>query len=424
MQPDIDNIRNIWELYGLKKNPFDTSPLLVLGGTIPLDSFVGRKEEIKRLNKILGSKGGSRTVVFGDIGVGKTTFVNVVRHKAFMSGYFTPIKEIAVQENWEPSDFVLNTISAIFSTLKLLKEKPISDSLFKKLQQLFELGISNTSLGLEIAGFGGNYSKEKNEPMHLTITSLHELFELVINEIIEKTNNEIIIHYNNLELLHENKLRYLFNNLRDFFQIKGVHFIFVGNLTVRSSLQSIPRFSSILTDTPFCINNLTYEETTEVMNKRFEALRISKEYNITIPFTEDALKKLYDLMNGNIRSILNSLHTAVIEITNETPVLLNANDLSRTLKSVLEKRYISKLSDRQKEVLFEIASHEEMTNKGISDKLKIKRSNVSIYIKDLTNEGLVYLRRKNGKDKFWSARPHIRWHLLTESNTQQQILRF
>lgn len=422
MQQDIDNIRNIWELYGLKKNPFDTSPLLVLGGTLPLDSFVGRKEEIKRLNKILGSKGGSRTVVFGDIGVGKTTFVNVVRHKAFISGYFTPIKEIAVQENWEPIDFILNTISAIFSTLKLLKTKPVNDTLYKKLEQLFELGISNTSLSLDVAGFGGSYSKEKNQPIHITITSLQELFEEIINGIIEKTNNEIIIHYNNLELLHENKLRYLFNNLRDFFQIKGVHFIFVGNLTVRSSLQGIPRFSSILTDTPFCIENLTFEETTEVINKRFEALRISKEYNITIPFTQDALRKLYDLMNGNIRSVLNSLHTAVIEITNEKPVLLNANDLSKTLKLVLEKRYISKLTDKQKELLFEIAKHEEITNKSISDKLNIKRSNVSIYIKDLINEGLVYLRRKNGKDKFWSARPHIKWHSLTETNTQQQIL--
>jgi ribosomal protein S25 len=316
----------------------------------------------------------------------------------------------------------LNTISAIFSTLKLLKTKPVNDTLYKKLEQLFELGISNTSLSLDVAGFGGSYSKEKNQPIHITITSLQELFEEIINGIIEKTNNEIIIHYNNLELLHENKLRYLFNNLRDFFQIKGVHFIFVGNLTVRSSLQGIPRFSSILTDTPFCIENLTFEETTEVINKRFEALRISKEYNITIPFTQDALRKLYDLMNGNIRSVLNSLHTAVIEITNEKPVLLNANDLSKTLKLVLEKRYISKLTDKQKEVLFEIAKHEEITNKSISDKLNIKRSNVSIYIKDLINEGLVYLRRKNGKDKFWSARPHIKWHSLTETNTQQQIL--
>lgn len=37
-------IPNIWELYGVKENPFSTSPLLVKGGIIPLDSFVGRTE--------------------------------------------------------------------------------------------------------------------------------------------------------------------------------------------------------------------------------------------------------------------------------------------------------------------------------------------------------------------------------------------
>ena len=38
---------NIWEIYGLKNNPFSTSPILVNEGFIPLEAFVGREEEIK-----------------------------------------------------------------------------------------------------------------------------------------------------------------------------------------------------------------------------------------------------------------------------------------------------------------------------------------------------------------------------------------
>ena len=53
-----DIIKDIWGLYGFGSNPFSTSPILVKGGDIPLECFVGREEQIKQLGKILGSRGG------------------------------------------------------------------------------------------------------------------------------------------------------------------------------------------------------------------------------------------------------------------------------------------------------------------------------------------------------------------------------
>lgn len=421
---NIDNINNIWELYGVRENPFSTSPLLVMGGTLPIDSFVGRKESIQRLLKIIGAKGGSRNLVFGDVGVGKTSFVNVVRHKAMMAGYFTPFKEIAVLENWSLEDFILNTLAGIYSTLKLMKdsERPIKKELFDKLETLLEIGKSNVNAGISVAGFGANYGSEKRQAGELTSVILQDLFNEIISEIMTNRNNEIIIHYNNLELLSEKKIRYLFNNLRDFFQTRGIHFIFVGNLTVHSNLQSIPRFSSILTDTPFHIEPLKFEEVEEIIRNRFIALRISKSINIIQPYTRDCLRTLFDLMDGNIRNILNSLSTAVSEITGERPVMLDSRMLSVTLKDVLEKRYLCNLQPRARQVLLEIVKHTEITNKALSDNLKLPRSNVSSYVKDLMHEGCVYLRRKNGKDKYWSAEPKIKWALLKESNSPQRLL--
>ena len=127
-----DDLRDIWELYGVKENPFSTSPILVIGGSIPISSFVGRAEHIKRLSRIIASKGGSRTFVYGDIGIGKTSFVNVVRSSAHEKGFFTHFKEITTQDKWSADDFILNTLSAIYSTLKLLKEKPVHDAIYKK----------------------------------------------------------------------------------------------------------------------------------------------------------------------------------------------------------------------------------------------------------------------------------------------------
>ncbi len=413
-----DSLKNIWELYGVRENPFSTSPILVIGGEIPIDSFVGRSEHIMRLSKIFGSRGGSRTFVYGDIGIGKTSFVNVVRSSAFEQGFFTHFKEITVQEEWNADDFILNTLSAVYSTLKLIKEKPISENLFKKLESLFEIGKFYANVGISVGGFGGSYSSEQRETERLSSYSLYQFFNEIVEKINDHTKKEVIIHYNNLELMSERKIRYVFDSLRDFFQTKGVHFIFIGNLTAYSIPQSVPRFSSILTDTPFNIETLSYEEIKQIIKKRFESLRISEDYNIIYPYTEDCLQVLYNLMDGNIRDILNSLSTAIFHTTSERPILLDRNKLARTLKDVLEKRYLISLTPKAREVLDEIVKHNEITNKALSDKLKIPRSNISTYIKDLESVGCVYLRRKNGKDKFWKADSKIRWSLLKESVQQ------
>jgi len=413
-----EGIKNIWELYGVNENPFSISPILVIGGIIPIESFVGRKEEIKRLSKIMGSKGGSRVFVYGDVGVGKTSFVNVIRHTAFISGFFTPFKEIAVQQDWTIDDFMMNTLSAIYSTLKILKEQPISDKTFSKLESLFEIGRTSTNIGVSVMGSGGSYGREQNPTEKLTTFNLEHFFQEIIQEINTKTKKDTIIHYNNLELLPEKKIRYIFDNLRDFFQTRGVHFIFVGNLTVHSIIQSIPRFSSNLTDTPFHIETLTFEETKEIIIKRFYALKISDKYNLIYPQTENCLRVLYDLMEGNIRNILNSLSTAVLYATNEKAIVLDRNKLAKVLKEVLENRYLHNLTPKPREVLNEIVKHQEITNKSLADKLNMPRSNISTNIKNLEQEGCVYLRRKNGKDKFWSAEPKIKWSLLEEDPQQ------
>ncbi len=419
---DKNNITNIWEIYGVKENPFSISPLLVRGGIIPLESFVGRAENIKRLIKILGSKGGSRTLVYGDIGVGKTSFVNLVRSNAYGQKFFTPFKEIAVQEDWSPLDFIFNTLSGIYGTLKLMVEKPLDESLFIKLNSLLELGESNLGFNLQVAGFGGGFSEEQKQPTKITMLSLQNFFEEIINDINKNTRKEVIIHYNNLELLSETKLRSVFNNLRDFFQTKGVHFIFVGNLTVHTTVQSVPRFSSNLNDTPFNIEPLSFTEVKEIIKRRFDSLKMGNEFNYIIPYTEDSLKELYEIMNGNIRDILNSISTAIIQETEEKPVILDKDKLSKTLKEVLESRYLSKIAPRARDVLFEILKCREITNKAISDKLKIPRSNVSTYISDLQSAGCVYLRRKTGKDKFWSPEPKIKWFLLKGNEKGQKTL--
>lgn len=418
---ETETIRDIWELYGVRSNPFSIAPIYVKGGSIPLDCFIGRRDQTKRLGRILGSKGGSRCLVYGDVGVGKTSFVNVVRAYAIQKGYFTPFKEIALQSDWTPDELILNTLAAIFTTIQLMKDKPLSGETLSKLESLISIGFSDKSYNASALGFGAGYSKNRKTTGNMTSFALTTFFTQICEEIVEKTGHDIIVHYNNLELYDEKSIKKHFENLRDFFQIEGVHFIFVGNLTVKGYFQSMPRIASILTDTPINIGTFTLEEINEIIAKRFEAMKI-EDLDYVIPFTGDCLQRLYELWGGNIRYILNSLSTATQELTTEKALIIDENLLAKTLKSVLEKRYYSKINDKPKELLMEIIKKEEITNKSLSEKLNMQRSNVSTYIRDLEKAGCVYVRRKNGKDKFWSADPLLKWALLKEKPTVQKII--
>ena len=192
---------NIWELYGVRENPFSTAPILVVGGTIPIESFVGRGEHVKRLKKVLGAKGGSRTLVYGDVGVGKTTFVNVVRSQAMKTGFFTPFKEIDVYSEWDSDALIKNTLAAIFATMKLIQKKPISDVTYAKLQHLVELEFKERHMAATVVGIGGGYGSDITPNTEPTTFILQNFFQEIISEIFKNTKKEVIIHYNNLELL-------------------------------------------------------------------------------------------------------------------------------------------------------------------------------------------------------------------------------
>ena len=65
-----------WQQFGLRKNPYDTLPL-VEGGDISIDkAFVGRNVEKKFLDDLFESNDRVCLTICGDVGVGKTSLAN------------------------------------------------------------------------------------------------------------------------------------------------------------------------------------------------------------------------------------------------------------------------------------------------------------------------------------------------------------
>ena len=338
-------------------------------------------------------------------------------------GHFTPFKEVGVLSDWNAASFVTNTLHAIYSTLKLNQDKILQKESFDKLANFVELSsVERNITAVNIAGFGADINKSIRTNDAPSSLGLIDFFNDIVDEIVKKTGKDIILHYNNLERLPEKTMRELFEDLRDFFQNDKAHFVFVGNLTTHTTFQSMPRMSSIMSDTPILLNELSFEDIKKILEIRIRRLRMSDSLNYSVPYNEGVLKTLYELYGGNIRNILNSLSTAVTEITNERPITLTHNLLAATLKTIVEKRYLQGLPKRAKDVLMEAVKFQEITNRNLSRNTKIARSNISTYLSQLEVHGCIYLRRKDGKDKYWSVDPKIKWMLLKAR--QKELLEF
>ena len=237
----------IWELYGLKGNPFFSEPLLFSGGEVTIAHFHGREEELKEIQRIIFSSNSNRIIVSGDVGVGKTTLVNFLRFELYNKNYFTTIKEIGVQADWSSTDFILETLAAIYTTINRIEglKKKISAKTLEKLEVLFgiERGSGKGgSLSVVGTGIGGQTSRALGQPQ-ITITYLADLF-LEVNESIGKTFNGMILHYNNLEIDEEGKaqrLKALFGEVRDFLQTPNVQFFLSETGICRHSSRQCPR---------------------------------------------------------------------------------------------------------------------------------------------------------------------------------------
>ncbi|MBI5047217.1 AAA family ATPase [Candidatus Micrarchaeota archaeon] len=408
----MEDLGSIWELYGLRANPFSTNPLLVKGGILPLDCFYGRNDELNRIAKMFRSEGGTRMLIVGEPGVGKTTLVNFARSKAIENGFFSPFQEIKVQSEWTGDDLILNTLCAIYSTLKLLGENPDTKKLVEKLKHIVDLyEIKDRDFSVNAFGTGLGYDEARTvyKPS-MTSSFILELFQESIEDLKKAGYREIILHYNNFELLEEDegRLKNLLNQIRDFLQTPNVHFIFVGSKGLPAILQGIPRVSAIFQDTPIKLDSISKTDLLSVIEKRIEVLKIPN-LNTVKPCTNNAVLLLYKIYDGNMRAIFNSISTAILETVKDTPITLDDKHVKAVLSTVAKKRFTSKLSPAMQKVLNALIEAGEATNKQLSEKTGMAPQNISKYLKDLSNASCVFMLRSEGKEKFYAASDWVKW---------------
>jgi len=281
--------QNIWERYGFRGNPFDTRALSASAGAFLLiaQAIVGRgmeASESQRLTNFLRNPGGGRVIVEGDVGVGKTTFVNYHRylweHEA-KDRLLTPVNEISVYGNWEGRDFLLNVLGSLINKLVLLHgEKAIHEHpLFREIF-LFNRVFLQRSMEMQVSilGFGGGYGQatQVTVPPAPSEAPLQEYLAALVGEVRKNGYNGVLLHLNNLELLSlrdPKRTQQLFEEIRDALQIADVYYVFVAPQGFfQQIITPLERVRSVFWGQPIILPPLTKSQVVEAVDKRCQIL--------------------------------------------------------------------------------------------------------------------------------------------------------
>lgn len=413
--------QNIWKNFGLKGNPFDTRALALRSSYLPVKkAFAGRTSKSREnifITNILCNPGGACFVVEGDIGVGKTSFVNY--HRAMWENeaedkLFTPEKEIAVNSDWTVKDFLINILRGLIDKLLVSENAHIieNDNVLKKIKLLTDVYLNDHyNYGANIFHLGFSISKDEviNMPI-ISETLLVKYLEHFVSKIKELGYTGVFIHLDNIELIATNvkKAQMLFENFRDTLQIPNIYFALVSAKGFYQNVISPrERLRSIFFGRPILLPPLSLKEVHIAFQKRYQLLKMKKKTYIE-PFQKNFISYLYKIYQGKIRFIMEAINTLIPFLNYGKTSTLALQESKNKLREILQENIASHITPQEWEILEIAETFSEFSSKDISKKLDLQISNVSRSIKKFLQKGIIYQIHRTGRTYYYQIHEDIR----------------
>ena len=295
-----------WERFGFSDDPLKTSP--ITKATLAL--FTGHPKETEICSKLLTGNN-IRLVIEGARGVGTTSFGNYLRFTAETKKiYFTPSTEIKVDQGWRSETLLAAIISNFVREIELRSEfqTQLADERFQSAKSL-SLRIAETyrSFGIDAFGFGGNFSQQATITQPIIVPSSvlgHHLEDLIAIVKEAGYRKGVLLQLNNLDVgeIHSPEdMKYLLNALRDYTQIEGSNWLFIGDLGLRKFIaQQVDRLDDIISY-EVTVDPLPRSYLSEMIDKRIQFYSASKKTEL--PIDNDVFHYLYQMTQGRLRYI-------------------------------------------------------------------------------------------------------------------------
>lgn len=417
-----------WPQFGLKENPYASKPLTE-GGSLPIEkAFIGRKKEIAYVRSLCINNNNINLVIGGDVGVGKTSLMNFLKY-AFkyyekQKPLFSFRREIEVtQENMNKRIFLLEIIGSIIREIQLIDPTLIKKhALLQRMQKLIDMYINiNMSAGLSgsiepiQAGLNVGKSTSTEQPAFLPMTMLEKyFFELMTfirkHKISGKNYQGLIVHVNNFDALlqekdNKKKIIAFFNEIRDLLQTEHLYSVFLGPSSFfQDIIAPQQRIKGIFILSPLELHALSKQELIQVFDERLKLATSDTVLSIIKPFEDEVIARLYDLYNGDIRSVMNALQ----DILGQTSLITKTLPVDKAMFLLGRERWMqleltANLTTEQTEILkYLAASDNDVTQKELVASLnKTKESMSGYYFKTLKEHGIIEEKEKIGTTKYW-----------------------
>ncbi len=416
-----------WTLYGLKKNPFDTAPL-VEGGDISIDkAFTGRVHERNVIDSIISSYEQACIIIEGKVGVGKTSLASFEK-VIWKSGkknkkLFSFRGELeASMRSLNKQTFLLEVIHALLREIELVDPEMIQNNPF--LQELSQIVMTTLAATTTTSGtvsgslpfIGSAITHETSHvrvtPMIVTDAFLEIHFEKLIHiirtqKIAGNNHDGLIIHMNNFDVIMQDqsdkkKVISFFQEMRDVFQTKHCIFIFLGPHGFYQDIIARHARVKAIFSPPLILRSLSKTEIIWTVKERLQILRSENVSRVIEPVTDEVISYLYDLFEGDLRAIFRG----VSDILSQSGQLVSTKTLVEA-QMLLAKERLAKiqpsLTKEQLQVLFTILEFDRpFTQTDITNRLQKSQTNLSgYYFSILKDLDVIEFVEKKDRFKYW-----------------------
>lgn len=313
-------IANRWIPFGLERDPFFQNELSATDEALypATRYFVGRVAELERVATTVGSGVSSCTVIEGDAGVGKTSFVNTLKARLAASGALTHENPIRIFDDTTFHGLVtevLRTLLEIRATqleagvARFQKSTARTEQLWEKVATIAE-GDVNRGGSIGVAGFSVGTSVTTVAPQGAGDRYFDEV-QRALADLSDRGRVPVLLHVDNLENLRDadlTKAATLIRNLRDYLLIPGGHWAFVGKTRVTQDVFEVREEVGSIIAQPVFLKPLSPEELRALLELRYSRLRRGRRF--MSPIELPVAQSLYGRFHGDLRSFLQLLSRA------------------------------------------------------------------------------------------------------------------
>lgn len=350
-------VARFWRARNLRDNPFFQAALEPSeDARYPIHLFVGRIAEAERILAGM-DRSDSRSAVQGAPGVGKTSLVQYVKAKAAEEGIASTEGWVTLGSGAELENVLLQILGEVYFALlgadvREFQEHP-SMKAARQLLLAYEIEGGGVSFG--IATISGGVSRSSSAhagPGAVLVHVPHLLRDLAGMALQSQTLRGVLVHLNNLENPTEANAQNAAQVLRDLrdhcLLVPGLHFIVAGtDSAVRQVISGQPQLRGVF-GVPEIISPLEPQEVQELLQRRYEYLKVNKDEPVPPFVTDDSLTDLYRLFQGDLRSTLQALEEAAKRLA---PLAEHPTDpmdeqaLRRVLKNVYQQMVRARLDE-------------------------------------------------------------------------------